>query len=189
MRSLTFSPVCWLSLLPSLSISVTPVLSTLEKPFHLRADTPPPLYTVDKPFILRAATPQQWNVYLAFDEIVDRFGDRANAFWSGITRSSYKPPQFTLTKGNLTTTDARDGLTAAFYGYSGPLPNLPRPLLFGSYTARTTIGFGFPPVFAAETVSNSSSQSKLQLILLEGRKLRTLLLGKEGKGGGRALVL
>lgn len=167
MRPLSFSLICVLSLLPTLSIAAAPVLSTLQKPF-----------------ILRAATPERWNIQLEFLEIQTRFGDLYNASIPRITHSRSKPPQFKLTNPNLTTADTPDGLTAAFYGQGGPV-NLPSlPLGFADYKARIIGATGGPPVFAAKRVSTRYGRSKLQLISNQGRELRTLLFrgGKKGRG-------
>lgn len=154
MLSLISSLVCVLSLLPSLSM----------------AAAPPILSTLKKPFTLRAATPERWNITVYTTEVSPRFADNVNVSFLALSRSSSKLPQFKLTNGTLTTAD---GLLTAFHLFGSPIdpPNPIRAIAFGNEASRENLGF-VEPTYAAKRVSTPGKGSKLQLIALDGGKLR-----------------
>lgn len=136
------------------------------------AATVPLLSTLDKPFYLRAARPAQERVILNFVESFKKPLDGVlifSSFASNTSRGPQLDQKFKLTDGKLFTAD---NSMSVFLPSFPPGPLLPNPLVFGNpeqvqSTARLPI-----PTFAAQTVSTSSQESKLQLISLLGGGLR-----------------
>lgn len=104
MRSPTFVFACVLALLPSLSMAVQPIFSTVP-PFRLVNGRIPP---------------NRYNVTLKFQEDVQ-------AFVPVLTLSEAKPTEFKIVNGNLTTAD---GSLGAYFSNFNTLQL--QPILFSS---------------------------------------------------------